>query len=68
MKEKKQYFYSRTFDVMLYYISLPISHNVDTICAVVVRRRLYSGQRLVAGCCECGNEPSGSIKCRVFLD
>jgi hypothetical protein len=21
-----------------------------------------------AGCCECGNEPSGSIKCREFLD
>jgi hypothetical protein len=24
--------------------------------------------RLVAGTCECGNEPSGSIKCREFLD
>jgi hypothetical protein len=23
-----------------------------------------SGQRLVTGSCECGNEPSGSIKCR----
>jgi hypothetical protein len=22
----------------------------------------------VAGCCECGNEPSGSIKCGEFLD
>jgi hypothetical protein len=22
----------------------------------------------VAGCCELGNEPSGSIKCRVILD
>jgi hypothetical protein len=22
----------------------------------------------VAGSCECGNEPSGSIKCREFLD
>jgi len=22
----------------------------------------------VAGTCECGNEPSGSIKCREFLD
>jgi hypothetical protein len=22
----------------------------------------------VSGCCECGNEPSGSIKCREFLD
>jgi hypothetical protein len=22
----------------------------------------------VAGCCECGNEPSVSIKCREFLD
>ena len=21
-----------------------------------------------AGCCECGNEPLGSIKCRKFLD
>jgi len=22
----------------------------------------------VVGCCECGNEPSGSIKCGEFLD
>jgi len=22
----------------------------------------------VASCCECGNEPSGSIKCGEFLD
>jgi hypothetical protein len=22
----------------------------------------------VAGCCECGDEPSGSIKCREFID
>jgi hypothetical protein len=22
----------------------------------------------MAGSCECGNEPSGSIKCRKFLD
>ena len=22
----------------------------------------------MAGTCECGNEPSGSIKCREFLD
>jgi hypothetical protein len=27
-----------------------------------------SGYRQVAGTCECGNEPSGSIKCREFLD
>jgi len=26
----------------------------------------YQGQ--VAGCCEFGNEPSGSIKCWEFLD
>jgi hypothetical protein len=24
--------------------------------------------RQVAGVCECGNEPSGSIKCGEFLD
>jgi len=23
---------------------------------------------LVAGACECGNEPSGSVKCAEFLD
>ena len=23
---------------------------------------------LVAGCCECGNEPSGAIKCVEFLE
>ena len=27
---------------------------------------LAQGQ--VAGCCECSNEPSGSIKCREFLN
>jgi hypothetical protein len=27
-----------------------------------------SGQGQVAGACECGNEPSGSIKCGGFLD
>jgi hypothetical protein len=27
-----------------------------------------SGSRQVAGPCECGNEPSGSIKCGKFLD
>jgi hypothetical protein len=26
------------------------------------------GSRPVAGCCEYGNEPLGSIKCREFLD
>ena len=25
-------------------------------------------QRQVAGACECGNEPSGSVKCGEFLD
>ena len=24
--------------------------------------------RHVVGCCECGDEPVGSIKCREFLD
>ena len=27
-----------------------------------------SGQGQVAGTCECGNEPSSSIKCGEFLD
>ena len=26
------------------------------------------GQRQVACACECGNEPSGSVKCCEFLD
>jgi len=30
--------------------------------------RAGSGQGQVAGACECGNEPSGSIKCEEFLD
>ena len=29
---------------------------------------ICSDQGQVAGCCECGNEPSGSIKCGEFLD
>jgi len=27
-----------------------------------------SGEGQVVGTCECGNEPSGSIKCGEFLD
>jgi hypothetical protein len=30
--------------------------------------RYGSGYEQVAGSCECGNEPSGSIKCGEFLD
>jgi hypothetical protein len=30
--------------------------------------RSCSGQGQVAGFCECGNEPSDSIKCGEFLD
>jgi len=30
--------------------------------------RAGSGQGQVAGLCECGNEPSVSIKCGKFLD
>jgi len=30
--------------------------------------RCGSGKGQVAGTCECGNEPSGSIKCWEFLD
>ena len=30
--------------------------------------RAGSGQGQVAGTCECGNEPSGLIKCGEFLD
>jgi hypothetical protein len=30
--------------------------------------RAGSGQGQVAGNCDCGNEPSGSIKCSGFLD
>jgi len=30
--------------------------------------RAGSGYGQVAGTFECGNEPSGSIKCREFLD
>jgi len=29
---------------------------------------LAHGLRQVAGTCECGNEPSGSIKCGEFVD
>jgi hypothetical protein len=30
--------------------------------------RSGSGWRQVLGCCECGNEPSGSVKCGEFLE
>jgi len=30
--------------------------------------RAAAGQGKVAGSCECGNEPSGSMKCGEFLD
>jgi hypothetical protein len=30
--------------------------------------RVGSGQGQLGGTCECGNESSGSIKCREFLE
>ena len=33
-----------------------------------VLERAGSGQGQVAGTCECGNKPSGSIHCEEFLD
>jgi hypothetical protein len=30
--------------------------------------RCDSGKGQVSGTCECGNEPSGSIKCGEFID
>jgi hypothetical protein len=30
--------------------------------------RSGSGQGQGVGCCDCGNEPSGFVKCREFLD
>jgi hypothetical protein len=30
--------------------------------------RSCSGQGQVPGCCECGNEPSGFMKCGEFLE
>jgi hypothetical protein len=30
--------------------------------------RAGTGEGQVSGTCECGNEPSGSIKCGEFLD
>jgi len=30
--------------------------------------RAGSGEGRVAGTCDCGNEPSDSIKCGVFVD
>ena len=27
-----------------------------------------SGKGVVAGCCDCGNEPQGFIKCGGFID
>ena len=32
------------------------------------RREQGSGQSLGAGCCKCGNEPSGLEKCGEYLD
>jgi len=35
------------------------------MCVCTYRAGLGYGQ--VAGTCECGNEPSGSIKCKEFI-
>jgi hypothetical protein len=37
-------------------------------CGCVDLIELTQGSESFAGTCECGNEPSGSIKCREFLD
>ena len=37
-------------------------------CGVYGLDRFGSGQGQVAGTCECGNKPSGFVKCGEFLD
>jgi hypothetical protein len=38
-------------------------------CGIVVTRTgsICLGKEHVAGCCKCGNEPSGFTKCRLFV-
>jgi hypothetical protein len=46
-----------------------INMNVtDVGCGGNGLDRSGSGQGQVAGSCECGNEPSGFIKCGEYLD
>jgi len=40
----------------------------DNIKMALRELELEHGYKQVAGCCECGNELSGSIKCGEFLD
>jgi hypothetical protein len=40
----------------------------DVGCGFYILVRAGSGQGQVAGACECGAEPSGSMKCEEFLD
>ena len=57
---------------------LQILINIWTIPAKMLKIRIFGqcrrldragpGYRQVADACECGNEPSGCVKCREFLD
>ena len=50
---------------------LGIDGNLILKCSVMGRHGLdlsASGYGQVVGACECGNEPSGSITCREFLE
>ena len=38
------------------------------VCLLLLFIYDFSKEGEVAGSCECGNEPSGSIKCGEFLD
>ena len=40
----------------------------DVGCGDMDWIRASSGEGQVASTCECGNEPSGSVKCGGFLD
>jgi hypothetical protein len=48
-----------------------VEHNIKMDCQEVESEqgldRSGSGYRRKVGCCECGNKPSGSIKCGEFF-
>jgi hypothetical protein len=57
------------FLVIIKYNQMNTHFAVDVRLHVILKSvviRVRQGQ--IAGTCECGNEPSGSIKCGEFLD
>jgi hypothetical protein len=52
----------------LLHVIMTVNGGCACVYALSTEGTVGSGQRQMAGACECGNEPSGSINCGEFLE